>query len=129
MIGSVIFDLLSKTAALTAVVPAAKITPVKRLQASLLPAITYQVVDCIPTDTKDGVSKLDRRRVSVNCWSLTYTQASTLAALVRSALDRYTGTNSTVMVDKIIFDNLIELYEDEPQVYHHIVDFIVRIKN
>lgn len=128
MIGKVIFNLLSNNAALTAIVPAAKITPFKRLQKESLPAITYEVVDHLPQLTKDGVSKLDSIRISINVWTNTYIQASDLAKKIRTILDRYAGVNSGLNVDKIIFESIAELYEDDGEVYHHVVDFKIRMK-
>jgi hypothetical protein len=128
MIGTVIYKLLSTSIAITAIVSADKITPVRRLQDVALPAITYELIDTVPTNTKDGKSLLDTKRISVHCWSYKYSEAATIANKVRSVLDRYSGTVEGIEIDKIVFDNNAELIEDEVQVYHHIVDFKVRIK-
>lgn len=128
MIGLVIFDLLSKADQVTAIVPASRITPVKRLQATDLPAITYQVIDEVPSNTKDNVSKLNTLRISIHAWTKSYAQACDLTKKIKISLDRFRGINNEVNVDKIVYDNKAELYEDDVEVYHHVVDFKVRIK-
>jgi len=132
MTGKLIYYVLSRTVALTAYVSDRRITPVRRLQESDLPAITYEKISTVPTDTKDGVSHIDTERWTIHVWSKTYTQCATIAGLVRTALDRYqylTDTGSLgVIVDKFVYQDENDLYEDWVNVHHKAIDFKVRVK-
>ena len=67
--------------------------------------VVFQKLQTQPTDTKEGVSPLDKLLVQVDCYSNNYDNAHSLATAVRTALDRYTGTINGHVVDKIIFSN------------------------
>lgn len=127
MNGKVIYNLLSTNSTLAAAV-GTRIFPQRRLQETDLPAITYNNVSNNPTNTKDGVSKLDTERWSINIFSKTYTSAIDMAATVRTVLDRYNGTVETVVVDSVSFAGKTELYEDWSEVHHIVLDFNFRVK-
>ena len=127
MTGKVIYNLLHANSSIVALV-GDRIYPVRRLQEEDLPAITYQTISNSPLNTKDGPSKLDTERITVHVFSNTHTQAQSLAALVRTTLDRYRGLNSGVDVDKIIFADENYLYEDWVEVHHIALDFLILVK-
>jgi len=69
-----------------------------RPQKNLFPAIMIRINDNDPSDTKDGVSTLDQEFIGVFGYSRTAVERSSLMSLVRTALDRYSGTNKGVVV-------------------------------
>jgi len=103
-VGQIIYGRLSATSAVTALV-STRIYPDMAPQNATFPYIVFQKLNTSPTDTKEGVSPLDKLLVQVDCYSNNYDNAHALAAAVRTALDRYAGTINGHVVDKIIFSN------------------------
>lgn len=129
MIGKVIYDLLSSDGTVSGLV-STRIYPDTVPQNAEFPFVSYAVISTQPTDTKEGASKLDVVSVQVDIYSRSYSTTQTIAAAARSALDRYSGTNNSVKVDKIIFaDQGSGAYEPEVGVYWITQDYTIRIKN
>ena len=123
MIGKVIHDLLDQLVT-------DKVYPIVAPQGAALPFITYQVIDkSDPWDTKGADSDADLARVQINIFTTTYSAANTLAASVRAILDFYTGTNNSVVVDRIRFASEYDLGEDLENYYRISQDYMIRIKN
>ena len=78
----------------------------------LLPYITYQVVSNEPNNTKNGASTYDYVRVQVNIYDIKYSTMIDLAGKVRTALDYTSGTFLGVVVNKIFFENQVEIFDD-----------------
>ena len=123
MIGKVIHDLLDQLVS-------DKVYPIVAPQGAALPFITYQVIDkSDPWDTKGADSDADLARVQINIFTTTYSAANTLAASVRAILDFYTGTNNSVVVDRIRFASEYDLVEGLENYYRISQDYMIRIKN
>jgi hypothetical protein len=83
-----VFEILSATAAVTALVPAIRIrgqgyageTPVA-------PYITWQVVSGLPENYTSNRPGIDQHRVQVDCWATTAAQSRAIATAVRNALE------------------------------------------
>ena len=102
MIG--VIDVLVNDASVAARV-SARIYPIERQQGSALPALSVDVTDIDPSDTKDGVSTLDEEFTSVTSYADTYNECVLLAGECRSALDRYAGTNQGVVIQQSVYLN------------------------
>ena len=84
---------LKATAAVTALVPAVHIRPLRQIQNVTLPAITYEVTDY---QTDDGINQAGSTvlaELSVICWADTYDEAWDVAEEVRTALHYYREGN------------------------------------
>lgn len=103
-VGQIIYGRLSAVSGVTSLV-STRIYPDMAPQNAAFPYVVFQKLSTSPTDTKEGVSKLDKLLVQVDCYSNNYDNAHALAAAVRTALDRYAGTVNGHVVDKIIFSN------------------------
>jgi hypothetical protein len=103
-VGQIIYGVLSAASGVTSIV-SIRIYPDMAPQNASFPYIVFQKLQTQPTDTKEGVSPLDKLLVQVDCYSNNYDNAHSLAGAVRTALDRYTGTINGHVVDKIIFSN------------------------
>jgi hypothetical protein len=103
MTGKAIYDILSDTAGVTALV-STRIYPDIATQGAVYPFVVYSVEGTLPTDTKDGPSGLDVVQVAVMIYANTYTAAQDIAGAVRTALDRTAGTFASVVVQSIKFD-------------------------
>lgn len=96
----------------------ARVYPMILPQGSVLPAVTYQVVDKprIDTASLSGHNSRIRARVQVDCWATTYAQAKSLATATRNALlSAFTALN---LDDR-------DLYEDDTHIYRVSADFSV----
>jgi hypothetical protein len=103
-VGQIIYGILSATTGVTSLV-STRIYPDMAPQNATFPYIVFQKLSTTPTDTKEGVSPLDKMLVQIDCYSNNYDTAHSIAAAIRVALDRYTGTINGHKVDKIIFSN------------------------
>lgn len=103
MIGKALYGKLSATAAVTALV-STRIFPDMATQDATYPFIVYTNDATQPTDVKDSGSPLDVVTMSVMIYSNSYSQAQDIAAAVRTALDRMTGTVQGVNVQSCRFE-------------------------
>ena len=101
-IGKAIYGILAANASVSALV-GTRIYPDLAVQDTAFPFVVYQVEGTVPSDTKDGVSKLDMVDFSVMAYAKTYTSAQDIAEACRTALDRYSATVNGINVESIKF--------------------------
>ena len=105
---------------------------VPRSRGSQWVILTY--ISNVPTGTKAAVSTLDKTRWQVDCYAKQETVMDALGAAVRAALDNYTGTVSSVKINRIIFDGESDSFEsigDEEATEHYYrrtQDYILMIR-
>jgi hypothetical protein len=104
MTGKAIYAILSAASAVTNLV-STRIYPEMATQKAAYPFLVYTISGTAPSDTKDGVSGLDVVEFSVMSYATTYDAVNTIAAAVRTALDRTSGTHGTVNVQSIRFQD------------------------
>lgn len=112
---------------LTTGINSGKIYPQVVPQDTDYPYAVYSIISDVPANTKDGVSELDTYRLQISIWGDGPT-VETLLASYRSTLDRYRGTNSTNVIDKIIFDGVNDLFDEESRYMGKAIDFLIRVK-
>ena len=109
----------------------------------VFPYLVYNTVSDVPTNTKgpdaayhlpNQKSPLDTYRLQISCFGNDYNINVRIALAVRAELDRHaTGQfNGGPYIDSLVYDGVTELYEDKIQsqgVYHHAIDFIIRVRN
>ena len=110
-----IIDILRNNSSVTSLIGGAgtnaRIYPYDIPQKAVYPCIVVTLEDIEPSDTKDGVSDLDTEYIKVESidTKLKDTEKGSgayhIAEAVRSALDRTSGTYSSVIVQSIQFDN------------------------
>jgi len=66
--------------------------------------IVYTMISNVPHNSKTGASTYDQYRFQLDCHARTPDLANTLAAAVRTLLDEYSGTVSSVTIDHIFYD-------------------------
>jgi len=101
-VGQIIYGVLSAAAGVTALV-STRIYPDQAPQNAVFPYVCFQLLQAQPTDTKEGVSPLDKLLVQIDCYAQNYDSAQAIATAIRTALDRYAGTINGHVVDKIIY--------------------------
>lgn len=123
---SEVYARLAAAAALTALVPASKITPQLQSEVSTpvpeqFPAITFGAVTTNPENTLDGFTGLARYRFQVDCWVREdYDEALAIAIAVRDAMiGSNTSTFSALWVDQR------EFYEQDIKVHNVQLDFYI----
>ena len=121
MLGEAIYSLLKTTYPKTFPVRAAQETPT--------PYLVYKFISNVPEDIKDGASELDTYRLQLTCYADTYRECHTILEDIRTnILDRYRGVVAGVNIDKIIFSNEIDLFENESEFHQLDHDYIIRVK-
>ena len=129
--GAAIYAILSADSAITDVV-VRRIFPNVAKNTTVFPFIVYDVDGEAPTDDKDGVSTLDTDSVMVSCYCKTYQEAADLARLIRTSLDRESGTYGGVKVQSIKYNGYNDLFDEnvsDEGVYRKALDFDIRIIN
>lgn len=67
--------------------------------------VIYTPVSRLPHRTKDGVSTLDRYRFQIDCYARTEEDIDTMGEAVKTILDNYSGTVSSVVIRLIVFED------------------------
>ena len=99
----------------------ARVYPVHRPQKEPLPAVTIATEDIEPSDTKSGVSALDRLEVRVISYASTYDIARLLAEDCRNAIDRVSGTFNGQQIQSIRF---LDSFDDVEEIENSLVYFV-----
>jgi len=113
-----LWEALTDDATVAALV-VARVYPQKLPQTPTLPAVTYQIVSRVPTEAN---TELFECRVQLDCWSTTYTGASSLAAAVLGALRFYRKSAGGNTLLSIYDTNYIDDYDDDREIYRVIAD-------
>ena len=103
----------------------ARIYPVKLPQKPTYPAISYEVISDIPYRRLAGDDSRERIRIRVDCWAATYVGAVDLARKVRTAVADFSGLMGTTPVSSAKFESWTDIFEDVPEVYRRVVDFMI----
>lgn len=109
-----IIDILRNDATVGALVggtgTSARVYPYEMPQKANYPAIIVSLEDIEPNDTKDGVSTLDVEFIRIECMDTKFKKTSDssgsyhIGEAARTALDRTSGTFSSVVIQSIRFD-------------------------
>ena len=132
-LGKAIYKILSDDSTVSGYV-STRIYPLRINQNDALPAITYEVLNSVPSDTKGGTtgkSKLDVLRLEILSYSTTYIEVQNIKAGIRSVLDRYSGTPSGtgVKIDSIQYADEEDDYDNNKNAYVHSTQFFIRVDN
>lgn len=125
--GKAIYSILTGDSAVIALV-GSRVYPQIAAQGAAFPFVVYLVNDLTPSDTKSGVSTLDEVRYEVLAIAETYAEAADLNEKIRTALDRYTGTVSGVVIDSIQFTELEVDFDDNSETYIVNSEYVIRVK-
>ena len=105
MIGAAIYGILSTANGVTSIC-STRIYPDVAPQNAAYPFAIYTIEGADPSDTKDGVSKLDAVTFTVMSLADSYDTANNLAAAIRTALDaKAPGTYSGIILQSIRFSD------------------------
>ena len=127
MIDNIIYQILAAASGVTSLVGTSIFT-VLASQSNLSAYVVIHIIDIVPENTKDGVSKLDQVRVQIDSFHGTKSSCDSLAVAIRTALDNYSGSVGTTLIDNIYFDQALNDYDYDRDLYKVQQDFIVRHK-
>jgi len=125
--GKAIYSILTSDSDVNAIV-GTRVYPQIAAQGAAFPFVVYVLQDTSPSDTKSGVSTLDEIRYDIVVASETYAEASDLTNKIRTALDRYTGTVESVVIDSIQFIDLDADNDPGTETYLTSAEYIIRVK-
>ena len=114
-------SLSASIVSLTSGINSGKIYPQNAPQGTNYPYAVYTFISDVPTDDKDGTSDLDTWRLQISAWG-TGAEVEALIASYRSTLDRYRGTNSGNVIDKIIFAGINDLFSEDSRYLGKAID-------
>jgi|TARA_R100000084_G_scaffold107957_1_gene69360 hypothetical protein len=136
-VGKAIYNILSTHVNLTNLT-STRIFPMVARVETAFPFVIYDVTGQTPTNYKQGVSTLDTTSVMISCYSETYSEACEIADIIRTALDRRSGTYNGVVIQSIKYDGYNDFFDVDSYdnsatngkgVFRKALDFDVRIVN
>ena len=132
-IGKVIFDKLSNDSTLNSLGYSTNIYPTMAQQGVDFPYITYSVVDDDPIMSKStsagSLADIDEKKIEINIFSESYSNIVDASVAIIKSLNRFKGTNNSVVVDSINYDDTNDNFDQTRAVYIRTLDFITRVKN
>lgn len=122
-------QLLLTDATLAGLVDSERIYSQRRWLDTAPPAIILSRISTNPTIHKGSVSNLDRVRIQVSIYAESPAVADQMGALVRSVLDRYSGTQTVSAVDYVFdlirFEDESDDYDDSAKINYKRQDYFV----
>ena len=132
-IRKVIFDKLSNDSTLNSLGYSTNIYPTMAQQGVDFPYITYSVVDDEPIMSKStsagSLADIDEKKIEINIFSESYSNIVDASVAIIKSLNRFKGTNNSVVVDSINYDDTNDNFDQTRAVYIRTLDFITRVKN
>lgn len=101
--------------------------PVQAPERAAYPYVTYSTISRVPFDAVDAYSGRNQTRVQLDCWGQDYTSTRTLADALTANLHRWRDEATLPRITDTFAENAIDLYEDEPRIYHISLDLIFHI--
>lgn len=102
-----------------------RVTPSIVPQNSVFPAISYFRVTGQRVRSLDGPAGRGKPLMQIDLWAESYAETKALADAVRRALDGYAGPMGAVQVDAVSLNNEQDVYEDAPELYRVIQDYMI----
>ncbi len=102
-----------------------RVYPLKLPQEPTYPALTLEIVSDIPYRGLSGDHDKEVIRARIHCWAETFSGAIDLAGKVRTAVADFSGTMGTTAVSSAKFETWNDIYEDVPEVYRRVADFMI----
>ena len=116
MIGKVIYNILTNDSDVSAII-STKVYNSLAVEDVAYPYVVYELSGREFDDTKDGKSELDTLDYNIEIYSETLNEVNDLALKIRNALDRYSGTNSGLVIQSVHFTAEDVGYSDVDRVY------------
>ncbi len=106
-----------------------RIAPPPVVQASTMPAVTYQRISTVEPVDLDGMPGLCRIRLQVDCWAPTQDAAEELAEAVKAKLRGFSGTVEGRSIKGVFVDGENDApYEPDVKLHRVSADYLVVFK-
>lgn len=128
MVGKVIYNLLTTSTELTALI-SDKVFPLISEDETIINYIVYERRSTQPTNTKLKRSTVDVISYDIMIFTDGLEIMNDIALGVRNALDQYKGVNSGLWIDNIVYTGENDEYEPESNVFGKFMSFDVRFNN
>lgn len=92
-------------------------------QSTAKPFCTYRLISNVAVKALSGTATNSLPRLEVTSWGDTHTQARATADEVRDALNNWSGTADSTVVQAATPDDETELYDDDHELYGISQDF------
>ena len=99
--------------------------PVTIPQSPTYPLILYTKITGMRDHHLRGPSGHAHPRLQIESWSKSYSEAKTLAAAIRKALDGYSGTASGTVIRSCLIESERDIFESEIEVYRVTSDWFI----
>ena len=126
MIRQAIYTILSGDSPLVALT--SRISHGLANQEDIMPYVTFLVFDTDPNPTKDTLSQTDVISISVSCISQNNLNAVAIADAVRTALDGFTGTVDSTVIESTAFTKSRDAWIPDAKAFQIVVEFQFFIK-
>ncbi len=124
MIGEAIYTILSGSTTLTA--KCSNISVLRELQGITAPFLIYTIENVTPLQIKDGVSPIDEITLNIDIYSQYDKECNEIADIVRTLLERYTGTVETQIIQSIRFELQYSTFDVTSKLFNISQNFIIR---
>lgn len=119
-----VWGVLANHAGLTALVPAARITPVIRQPGSALPAVVYFKVSDVRVRHMGGDATFSQARIQINAYAATYSEMKAIQLQARLALQSHEG-ESPLLFTLTSVEEGADIYDDTAEEHFSSTDFTV----
>lgn len=128
MLSDALYTILSGNSALTAVV-STRIYPAYADQTVANPCVIFEIGSQDPEYDKDGAASVVYTNIEIDIFTGSYREGHTIAALVKTALDQYSGTVNSEDIDLIMWEGTDDgVYNAEREEFQTSMGFRVRTK-
>jgi hypothetical protein len=124
MIGEAIYTILSGSTTLTA--KCSNISVLRELQGITAPFLIYTIENVTPLQIKDGVSPIDEITLNIDIYSEYDKECNEIADIVRTLLERYSGTVETQIIQSIRFELQYSTFDVTSKLFNISQNYIIR---
>jgi hypothetical protein len=124
VIGEAVYSILSGSTTLTA--KCSNISVLRELQGITAPFLVYSIDNVIPLQYKDGVSPIDEITLNIDIYSEYDKECNEIADIVRTLLERYSGTVETQIIQSIRFELQFNTFDTTSKLFYISQNYIIR---
>lgn len=124
MIGEAIYTLLTSSSTLTA--KCSQISVLRELENISAPFLIYSIDNVTPLQYKDGVSPIDEVTLNIDIYSEYDKEANEIADIVRTLLERYSGTVESQILQSIRFELQYNTFDNSSKLFNIVQNYTIR---
>lgn len=118
-----LYSRLSGFTALTALVPAGKISALTAAEGIVAPYVVFQTIDDLLDYAHDGIVALRHPRIQVSSYGLSLGSAKSINTQVIAALTTWPAGNAEIQ--SVMIENVIPLYDSATRLFAMITDLFI----